>query len=103
MSILHTMNFSNRILLIFIVVIFTSSPITSSILEVYDVHLEIYEMCDEEDSKEKVIYSHDEGIKDQRMYQGHIQFSTGPKELFKHFSPEVPFPPPKDSSRIEHL
>lgn len=79
------------------VIIITSSPISSLILEIYDVHVVVYEICDEEDSKEKVIFSYNEEIKDQRIYQSQKQFSNGLDIFLSDFSPEVPFPPPKNS------
>lgn len=66
-------------------------------MEIYDVHVVVYEICDEEDSKEKVIFSYNEEIKDQRIYQSQKQFSNGLDIFLSDFSPEVPFPPPKNS------
>jgi len=99
MFISHSTNISSlfkRFVLLFMVIFITASPITSLVFEIYGAHIEVYEICDEDDSKEKVVFSYDKEIKDQRIYQSQKQFSLSFDIFLTDFSPEVPFPPPKN-------
>ena len=65
------------------------------ILDIYDDQYETLEIIDEDDLKEKVIFSCVEESKDESFYVIQDQSSLNPNLFLTDFSPDVPFPPPK--------
>ena len=77
-------------------VFITFSPITSLAFGIYDNHFKIYEICDEDDVKEKLIVTCNEELKDQTILLSKKQLTLNFDIFLTDFSPEVPFPPPKN-------
>jgi len=78
-------------------ILISSFPIISMAFKIYDVHIEVYEMLEEDETKEKIVFSYDEEIPNQAFYNFQKQVSPIAYVFFSDFKPEVPFPPPKDS------
>lgn len=88
--------FIKRIILLFMVIWISASPVTHLILDTYDDHYELFEIIDEDDLKEKVIFSCNVESQDDKFHIIQNQSSLN-LDIFKSdFSPEVPFPPPKN-------
>ena len=89
-------SFIKHFVLLFMVILITSAPFIPMVFELYDTHFEVYELYEEDDSKEKVIFSYDERIKDQKLCSFQNQSSPNSDSFLADYKPEVPFPPPKN-------
>ena len=56
---------SKWIALLVVVIFLTSSPISSLVFELYEIHAEAHEIYGEDDLKEKVIFTYDKELADQ--------------------------------------
>jgi len=74
----------------------TFSPITFMVFDMHDHHVKIFQICDEDDTKEKVICTYNEEMKDQNLHISQKQLPLSFDLFLTDFSPEVPFPPPKN-------
>jgi len=77
------------------VIFITLSPITNLVFDSYNDNNQVYEIHDEDDSKDKVLFTFNEEMKDQKLHFSQPQLSAIFKIFLNDFSPEVPFPPPK--------
>ena len=77
------------------VVVISFSPMVCMIFEMYDAHVEVYEIVDEDDAKENIVCSSNEESDHQATFNFQKQLSPNPAILATDFKPEVPFPPPK--------
>lgn len=82
--------------LIVMVVFITFSPITSLVFGSDNDYNEVYEISDEDDTKEKVIFKYNQEIKDQKLHLSQNQLSPCIDIFVSDYSPDVPFPPPKE-------
>lgn len=89
-------SFIKRAVLLFMVILITAAPLIPMVFELYDTHFEVYELHEEDESKEKVIFSYDDGIKDQKLCSFQKQSSPNSDIFLTDYKPEVPFPPPKN-------
>ena len=87
--------FTKRFILLFMVILISASPVTHIILDIYDDHYELFEIIDEDDLKEKVIFSCNKESQDDKFHIIQNQSSLNLDTWKSDFSPEVPFPPPK--------
>jgi len=90
------MTVTKRFILLFMVILIVSVPLIPMVFELNDTHFEVYELYEEDDSKEKVIFSYDERIKNQKLCRFQNQSSPNSDIFFTDHKPEVPFPPPKN-------
>ena len=84
-----------HVVLLFMVILISFSPVICMAFEMFDAHVKVYEIVDEDDSKENIVFSHDEEISNQLRFSIQKQLSPNPGILSTDFKPEVPFPPPK--------
>ena len=88
--------FVKRFILLFMVILIAASPLTHLILDIYDDHYELFEIIDEDDLKEKVVFLCLEESLVDKFCIIQDQSSLNPDIFLSDFSPDVPFLPPKN-------
>jgi hypothetical protein len=84
-----------HLLLLFMVVVISFSPMVCMVFEMYDAHVDVYEIVDEDDARETIVCPTKEESEHKATFSFQKQLSPKPGILSTDFKPEVPFPPPK--------